>query len=115
MIRIFASLFNRGERYKFMDIPASHYATYPYDRVSKDGAAVGISFYPVYTSNFRRWISLAVVSEDMARPGTEVTITWGEPNGGSNKPVVERHIQTEVRATVAVCPLSESARTGYKT
>ena len=114
VIRIFASLFNSGDRYKFMDIPASHYATYPYDRVSKDGAAVGISFYPVYTSNFRRWISLAVVDEAMAEPGTEVRITWGEPDGGSDKPVVERHVQTEVRATVELCPLSVSARTGYK-
>ena len=114
VIRIFASLFNEGERYKFMDIPASHYATYPYDMVTKNGNTAGISCYPVYTSNFRRWISLALVDESVAAPGTEVTIVWGEPDGGSKKPVVERHIQTEVKATVGVCPISESARGIYK-
>ena len=114
VIRIFASLFNEGDRYKFMDIPASHYATYPYDMVTKNGNTVGISCYPVYTSNFRRWISLAMVDESVAAPGTEVTIVWGEPDGGSKKPVVERHIQTEVKATVGVCPISESARGIYR-
>lgn len=114
VIRIFASLFNEGERYKFMDIPASHYATYPYDTVTKNGNTVGISCYPVYTSNFRRWISLAMVDESVAAPGTEVTIIWGEPDGGSKKPVVERHIQTEVKSTVGVCPISETAREIYK-
>ena len=114
VIRIFASLFNEGDRYKFMDIPASHYATYPYDMVTKNGNTVGISCYPVYTSNFRRWISLAMVDESIAVPGTEVTIVWGEPDGGSKKPVVERHIQTEVKATVGVCPISETAREIYK-
>lgn len=114
VIRIFASLFNEGDRYKFMDIPASHYATYPYDMVTKNGNTVGISCYPVYTSNFRRWISLAMVDESVAVPGTEVTIVWGEPDGGSKKPVVERHIQTEVKATVGVCPISETAREIYK-
>ena len=114
VIRIFASLFNEGERYKFMDIPASHYATYPYDRVTQNGKTVGISCYPVYTSNFRRWISLAMVDESTAAPGTELSIVWGEPDGGSNKPVVERHIQTEVKATVGVCPISETARGIYR-
>ena len=114
VIRIFASLFNEGDRYKFMDIPASHYATYPYDMVTRNGNTVGISCYPVYTSNFRRWISLAMVDESVAAPGTEVTIVWGEPDGGSKKPVVERHIQTEVKATVGVCPISESARGIYR-
>jgi len=111
---IFSSLFNDGDRYKFMDIPASHYATYPYDMVTKNGNMVGISCYPVYTSNFRRWISLAMVDESESTPGTEVTIVWGEPDGGSAKPVVEHHVQTEVRATVGVCPISESAREIYR-
>ena len=31
--RVFASLFSGGDRFKYMDIPASHYATLPYDAV----------------------------------------------------------------------------------
>ena len=97
-----------------MDLPASHYATLPYDMVLQNGNMVGISAYPVYTSNGRRWISLAMVDEGMSAPGTEVTILWGEPDGGTAKPTVERHVQTEVRATVGPCPFSEFAREDYR-
>ena len=114
VVRVFASMFNQGDRYKYMDMPASHYATCPYDLVSKDGAPVGLSHYPVYTSNVAGWISLALVDEAVAAPGTEVTITWGEPDGGTRKPTVERHVQTEIVATVAPCPISVTARETYR-
>ena len=114
VVRVFASMFNEGDRYKYMDMPASHYATCPYDLVSKDGAPVGLSHYPVYTSNVAGWISLALVDEAVAAPGTEVTITWGEPEGGTRKPTVERHVQTEIGATVAPCPISVTARETYR-
>jgi hypothetical protein len=45
--------------------------------------------------------------------GTEVILVWGEENGGSAKPVVERHRQGEIRAIVSPCPYSEVARTQY--
>ena len=114
VVRVFASMFNQGDRYKYMDIPASHYATCPYDLVSKDGSPVGLSHYPVYTTNVAGWISLALVDEAVAAPGTKVTITWGEPDGGTRKPTVERHVQTEIGATVAPCPISVTARETYK-
>ena len=69
----------------------------------------------MYTSNVRSWISLAVVDANAAKPGTEVSILWGEPDGGSKKPTVERHIQTEMKATVHPCPISVTAREIYKT
>ncbi len=112
--RIFSSLFSDGDRYKYMDIPASHYATMPYDRVTVNGRSVGISHYPVYTSNLRCWISLAIVDAEVAQPGTEVSIVWGEPDGGSHKPSVERHVQTEVRAEVNPCPIAVAARVEYR-
>jgi vanillate/3-O-methylgallate O-demethylase len=114
VIRVFSTLFRAGDRAKFMDIPASHYATLPYDMVLQDGKMVGISCYPIYTSNFRRWISLAMVDESVSAPGSEVTIVWGEPDGGSAKPIIERHVQTEVRATVGACPISEDTRKHYR-
>ncbi|RMF07630.1 MAG: aminomethyl transferase family protein [Alphaproteobacteria bacterium] len=114
VIRIFASLFNDGDRFKFMDMPASHYATYPYDMVVKGDRQVGISCYPVYTSNYRRWISLCMLDESVANVGDELEIVWGEPGGGSDKPVVERHIQTRVRAKVTDCPISKTAREVYR-
>jgi len=45
--------------------------------------------------------------------GTEVVLVWGEENGGSGKPVVERHRQVEIRAIVSPVPYSEVARTTY--
>lgn len=114
VIRIFGSMFSEGDRFKYMDLPASHYATLPYDMITKDGKQVGISTYPVYTANGRVWISLSMVDEELATPGTELTVVWGEPDGGSAKPVVERHVQTEVRVTVAPCPFSTEAREGYR-
>lgn len=114
VIRVFASLFNEGDRFKFMDIPASHYTTMPYDMVLKDGRQVGVSHYPVYTSNVRGWISLALVDEAVATPGTELSILWGEPDGGSRKPSVERHVQTEIKATVHPCPISVVTRETYR-
>lgn len=114
VVRVFASYFQQGDRYKFMDMPASHYATYPYDAVYKDGEQVGFSLYPVYTSNFRRWISLALVDESVGDFGTEVEVLWGESDGGTAKPSVERHVQTRMRATVAPCPIADDARENYR-
>lgn len=114
VIRVFASMFNEGDRFKYLDMPASHYATCPYDLVTRDGRPVGLSHYPVYTSNVRDWISLALLDEAVAAPGTEVSLTWGEPDGGSRKPSVERHVQTEIACTVEPCPISVTARESYR-
>ena len=51
---------------------------------------------------------------DQSEPGTEVTLVWGEEGGGSAKPVVERHVQTEIRATVSPVPYAEVVRTSYR-
>ncbi|MEM1261658.1 MAG: aminomethyl transferase family protein [Pseudomonadota bacterium] len=114
VVRVFASQFQQGDRFKFMDTPASHYATYPFDAVFANGNRVGMSLYPVYTSNFRRWISLGLLDEEMAQPGKELTVLWGEPDGGTRKPNVERHVQTEMRVTVAACPIADDARENYR-
>jgi syringate O-demethylase len=59
-------------------------------------------------------ISLAIVDNAFATPGTEVSLMWGEPGRGSSKPTVERHGQIEIRATVAPVPISEVARVAYR-
>ena len=114
VLRVYASMMEREVGFKYMEMPAAHYATCPYDLVNLNGKPVGISHYPVYTTNVRSWISLALLDEAAADPGTEVAITWGEPDGGTAKPSVERHVQTEIRATVEPCPISVEVRTGYK-
>lgn len=51
-----------------------------------------------------------MVDPAYSAPGTTVTLLWGEPNGGSAKPLVERHVRVPIRATVAPIPFAEHAR-----
>jgi vanillate/3-O-methylgallate O-demethylase len=41
-------------------------------------------------------------------------LVWGEENGGTRKPTVERHKQLEVRVKVAPVPYSRDARETYQ-
>jgi len=103
--RVMGSMWNKGDdRFKYMDMPAAHYATLPFDSVIKDGELIGLSTYPVYTANVRGWFSLALIDEEQAVESDEVTVIWGEPDGGSEKPGVERHIQTEIKAKIGGRP-----------
>lgn len=104
MAEILASVVSKGERYKYLNVPSSNYSTYSQDEVLLDGERVGVSIYPVYSAIQREWISLGVVNDDVAVDGKDLTVTWGEPNGGSRKITVERHIQKSVRVTVDTKP-----------
>ena len=105
VLRVIGSMWNVGDtRFKHMEMPAAHYATLPFDAVLKEGALVGLSTYPIYTANVRGWFSLAMLDEDQAIDGNVVTLIWGEPDGGSAKPGVERHIQTEIKAIIGGKP-----------
>jgi vanillate/3-O-methylgallate O-demethylase len=110
--RAMGTLFEKGDAVKYIDIPLSNYATWPYDKVVVDGEQVGIPTFSGYSYNERSYLSLAIVDADVEL-GNEVTLVWGEEDGGSSKPVVERHIQAEIRAIVSPCPYSEVARTSY--
>jgi vanillate/3-O-methylgallate O-demethylase len=110
--RAIGTMFEPGDAVKYIDLPLSNYATWPYDKVLADGELVGVSTFSGYSYNERSMLSLAIVDAD-TEIGSEVTLVWGEEGGGSSKPVVERHVQGEIRATVSPCPYSEVARTSY--
>jgi vanillate/3-O-methylgallate O-demethylase len=111
--RVFSTLFqSAGDITKYIDLPLANYSTLPYDRVTKGGATIGLSTYTGYTYNERAMVSLAMLDVGQSAPGGEVTLVWGE--GASSRPTVERHVQTEVRATVAPAPISEVARVAYR-
>lgn len=115
VVAIHASQLASGENGKFMEYPTAHYASHPYDKVVLGDRTVGVSFYPAYLWVDRQWISLAVIDADVAEIGGEVTVVWGEQNGGSAKPGVEWHHQKTVRATVTAWPYAKGARENYRT
>jgi vanillate/3-O-methylgallate O-demethylase len=113
--RVFGSLFHaNGDITKYIDLPLANYSTLPYDKVLKAGKTVGLSTYTGYTYNERAMVSLAVIDIEHSESGTEVALVWGEEGRGSSKPTVERHAQTEIRATVAPVPIAEVARVAYR-
>jgi syringate O-demethylase len=110
-----ATIFQQGPRTKYFEFPSSVYSTLPYDKVLKDGKVIGVSTWCGYSSNEGAMLTLAIVDQEQSEPGTPVTFVWGEEGGGSSKPTVERHVQLEIRATVAPVPYAEAARTAYRT
>jgi glycine cleavage system aminomethyltransferase T len=102
-----------GLRPKFMEFPSAVYSMHPFDRVEKDGKLIGLSTWIGYTANEGKMLTLAIVDEAFAEPGTEVDFIWGEPDGGTTKPTVEPHQQVTIKAVVAAVPYSAVARTGY--
>jgi glycine cleavage system aminomethyltransferase T len=107
VLKVFASQLGEGDRCKYMEVPNAYYAILPFDKVLLGNRMVGLSTYTVYTSNVGCWFSLAMIDEDVA-DGTELTVVWGEEDGGSAKPVVERHVQTNIRATVSYNRLNDN-------
>jgi vanillate/3-O-methylgallate O-demethylase len=102
IIKITRSLYEAELPYKYVGCPAASYSFQQNDEVrDAAGNLVGISTWAGYTINERNTISQAMVDRSLAQPGTKLTLTWGEPNGGSHKPQVERHRQTKISVTVA--------------
>ncbi|MBV9473820.1 MAG: hypothetical protein JO206_12695 [Solirubrobacterales bacterium] len=110
--RTMGTMFQKGDAAKYIDLPLSNYATWPYDKVLDGDRMVGVSTFSGYSYNERSMLSLAILDTEV-EIGTEVVLVWGEEGGGSHRPVVERHVQTEIRAVVSPVPYSEVARTTY--
>ncbi|HUJ31415.1 MAG TPA: hypothetical protein VLY23_09055, partial [Candidatus Acidoferrum sp.] len=113
VLKTYKSLVEPGEPYKFIDLPISNYASSSYDKVvNKSGKVVGLSMFAGYSYNERSVLSLGIVDPDV-EIGAELTLVWGEENGGTKKVTVERHKQLDVRATVSPVPYSKVVRETY--
>lgn len=112
--KVFASMFEPGaEMYKYIDLPLSNYASSSFDKVMSGGKVVGASMFAGYSYNERSMLSLGIVEEQYAKPGTQLTLVWGEEDGGTRKTTVERHRQIEMRVTVGPAPYSRAVRETY--
>jgi len=115
VIDVFASLFRAGvmdgENAKWFDnLPRVGWAWGVFDEVRAGDELVGLSHSRSYEPDVPGMISLAVVDTAYAKPGTEVTLVWGEPGGASPNPKVEAHTQREIRATVGPVPYAADRR-----
>ena len=113
--RLHRSLASPGQNAKYMEMPAFHYSSYPYDSVlDVRENVVGVSTYASFLAPDGAWVSLAVVDEAHAAEGTELTVVWGEPTHGRRRPPVELHVLAKVRGTVSAWPFSSLAQKGYR-
>ena len=115
VMQAMGTMFDKGDRAKYFEFPSAVYATWPYDKVMKNGKTIGISTWVGYSSNEGKMLTLAMLDNEQAQPGNEVTFVWGEQPGTGSKATVESHVQVEIRATVAPVPYSEVAREAYRT
>jgi syringate O-demethylase len=113
VMKALGTMFEKGERAKYIEFPSAVYATWPYDKVTKGGKTVGISTWAGYSSNEGRMLTLAMLNNEEAWMGNEVTFVWGE-QPSTTKPTVEPHVQVEIRATVSPVPYAEVAREAYR-
>jgi len=112
LLGVWGRLLEDGPTPMHVELPLAATARMHYDEVrGPAGETVGVATYPTYSVNERAMLSLATLDEAHAEPGTEVTLVWGEPDGGARSaPWIEPHVQVEIRATVAPAPISSAAQ-----
>jgi vanillate/3-O-methylgallate O-demethylase len=99
--------------YQFFDLPNANYGSSNFDSVvDASGKVVGLSMFTGYSANERAGLSLATVNPDVP-VGAEVSVIWGEPDGGSKKTTVQPHEQCTVRAVVSPAPYSKVVQESY--
>jgi len=111
--RTIGTMFQDADRAKFIEWPNAVYAMHQYDAVTVAGQTAGVSTWICYSANEGKLLTLAILDAEHAQPGTEVTLVWGEEDGGTAKPTVEPHVQTEIRAVVAPVPIVGAVRSSY--
>ena len=94
VIDIYASMFQKGEHYDYIEFPRYQRGGMYVDKVMKNGKLIGTTSSYGYSYYFREMLCLAVIDIEQAEIGNEVIIIWGAPG----------HRQKEVRAVVAPAP-----------
>ncbi len=100
VVDVYASLFQKGDPYRFMDMPRDQRGFMYADKVLKDGKTVGVATSRGYSYYFREMISLGTIDIKHGDIGTEVTVVWGNPG----------EPQKEIRAKVAPAPYKQDNR-----
>lgn len=112
VIAVYASMFEKGQHAKFMDLPLSNYANSSFDAVMGGDKVVGLSMFSGYSYNERSMLSLATVDSDI-EVGTEVVLKWGEKDPTDKTTVTSYATEADIRAVVSPVPYAEVVRADY--
>jgi glycine cleavage system aminomethyltransferase T len=106
--RIMGSLTGTELPYKLIRLPLGAYGFPQADALMNDQRElIGIGKHSAFSANEAKMLTLAMIDAEYSVPGTQIKMIWGEPDGGTMKPAVENHRQTEVRMTVGPVPYSK--------
>jgi len=86
------------------------YARY---RLEAAEARVGMTFYSAFIDSLGTILSLALINNQQATPGTQVTVVWGEHPGSGTSPGADLGFK-RIRAIVQPAPYNQFARTQYR-
>jgi vanillate/3-O-methylgallate O-demethylase len=100
VIDVYASLFRPGRPYDFMDIPRQQWHCDYASKVMAGERLCGVATSRGYSYYFRQMLSHGILDVDVAVPGTELEVIWGDPGSP----------QKRVRAVVAKSPYKYDKR-----
>src|SRR5918999_2968445 len=60
VVKVWRSLFEQGDPYKYIDLPLSNYTSASYDKLMHEGKVVGLSMFAGYSYNERSMLSLGI-------------------------------------------------------
>lgn len=108
-----SALFDNEHPAQFVAMPSPMYATWAADAVQSGGETVGFSQYMSYSANAGHVLSHGIIATELAEPGTELTLLWGEPD--SRRDNVDRNELRQIRLTVAPTPyFAKAIKTDYR-
>ncbi|QIY68402.1 aminomethyl transferase family protein [Streptomyces sp. RLB1-33] len=87
--------------------------SYSRHRVESGSGLVGITFQSASIDPAGTVLSLTLIDQRYAEPGTEVSVVWGEHPGPGTAPDAELGLP-RIRATVQPAPFNQHARTLYR-
>jgi vanillate/3-O-methylgallate O-demethylase len=105
-----SALFDQAHPAQFIALPSPMYATWAADAVQSGGQTIGFSQYMSFSANAGHILSHGILDTELAIPGSELTLLWGEPDSRRNN--VGRNELREIRVTVAPTPYFEKVIKG---
>ena len=105
--------FDLGDVQKVLGQDPGYVLSYARYRVEAGSALAGTTYHSAFLDPFGTVLALAVLDEAHAKPGTEVSVVWGEHPGPGTAPDADLGFP-RLRATVAPAPYNEYARTTYR-